>query len=76
MTKGEKFVVVTGLAIELGSIIGLTHLALKRNRDAYDAQMECIDLSLQNLAQDIEIHSLKRENELLKKEMETTKEES
>lgn len=76
MSKGEKFVVVTGLVIELGSIIGLTSLALKRNNDAYNAQMECLDLELKNLALDIENYSLKRENERLKKENEIKQEES
>lgn len=55
--------ILTGIAgiVNLGSIIALAGIGLKRNQDAYEAQMECIELELKNIAQDIEIHSLKRE---------------
>ena len=69
MNKNEKF--VTGLltVVELVGVIGLTKIALKRNQDAYEAQMKCVDLEFKNLALDVENYHLKFENERLKKEV-------
>ena len=57
-----------GTLIELGCIGALAYIGLKRNNDAYEAQMQCIDLELKNLALDIENHGLKRDIAKLKGE--------
>jgi hypothetical protein len=54
--------------VELGCIGALAYIGLKRNQDAYEARMECIDLSFKNLALDVENHSLKCEIKKLKEE--------
>ena len=60
--------------IELTGVAVLTGIALKRNNDAYKAEVKCIDLELalafkdlENTAKDIEIDHLKKEIEKLKK---------
>lgn len=66
--KLRKLVFGVGTLIELGCIGALAYIGLKRNNDAYNAEMKCLDLQLKNVALDIENHSLKRENAKLKEE--------
>ena len=68
MNKFEK--VVTGVLtlVELGGIMALTGIALKRNQDAYEARKESINLEIENLALDVENYCLKKDIEKLKKE--------
>lgn len=60
--------------IELTGVAVLTGIALKRNNDAYKAEVKCIDLELalafnelDSTMKDIEIDHLKKELEKLKK---------
>ena len=66
--KLRGIVVGVSTLIELGCIGALAYIGLKRNQDAYEAQMEYIDLELKNLALDIENHGLKREIAKLKEQ--------
>ena len=71
MTKKEIICRLT----ELTCIGGLVALAVKRNHDAYDAELKCINLEqellmskLQIIDKDFEIFQLKKEIEILKGE--------
>lgn len=68
MPKLEK--VVTGVLtlVELGGIMALTGIALKRNQDAYEAEMKCIDLELKNINLDVANFMLEHDLKELKKE--------
>lgn len=66
---------IIGTAIEVGSILVLTGIALKRNHDWYKAECKLIntemDLSVMKVCcgiKDLEIKILKRELDELKKE--------
>ena len=61
--------ILTGIAglVNLGSIIGLAAIALKRNNDAYDNAMKYIDAELELIEKDCEIHELECEIIQLKK---------
>lgn len=65
---------IINVATYLGCVLGLTGIALKRNKDAFDAQMECIGLECKlyaaqadNLNKDAEIKQLKAKIEKLQK---------
>lgn len=74
--KLRQLVFGVGTLMELGCIGALAYIGLKRNNDAYNAEMKCIDLELKNVALDIENWSLKRENAALKVENKVEEEES
>lgn len=66
--KIEKLVVGVCTLVELGSIIGLAAIGLKRNEDCYKAEMKLLereaDLAFTNidiLRKEAEIEELKRE---------------
>ena len=63
--------------VEVGCILGLARIANKRNRDAYNAEMEClnkeVELSLaecSNAIKDYKIALLEKEIKELKNEVE------
>ena len=72
--KLRGIVIGVGTLMEFGCITALAYIGLKRNQDAYEAEMKCLNLELNNIAQDIEIHSLKREIEKLKGRKQETEE--
>lgn len=68
MTKFEKFVYGVCTLIELGSIIGLAGMALKRNQECYEAEIKAINLEAELCKKEIdgiyknaEIKKLKQE---------------
>ena len=61
-------------AVEVASVVYMAHIALKRNKECYEAQMELCDVEFENAllkfdgrAKSREIGKLKREIEELKK---------
>lgn len=71
----NKIVYGVGTLMELVGVGVLASIALKRNKDCYDAEMRCIDLEFQTtlaeldkINKDIEIAGLQAEIEKLKKE--------
>ena len=71
----NKFLLGLCTAVELVCIGGLTAIGLKRNNDAYKAEIKCIDLEWKLLKEqldvackDIEIEQLKRELKKLKEQ--------
>lgn len=82
MSKFDKFVYGACTLIELGSIVGLAVLGLKRNEECYEAQMECsnlriklIDKEIEACMKDCEIAELKNEVDDLKEKYESKNEE-
>lgn len=67
MKKFDGLIAGLCTVVELGCIIGLAGIGLKRNEDAYKAEMKCVDLTLDNIMKDCEIYDLKHEIEQLKK---------
>lgn len=83
MGKFEKFVFGACTLVELGSIIGLAGLALKRNQECYEAECKNIELScdlikkeIDMMSKDREIKNLEQEVEDLKNKYESTEEEA
>ena len=73
----NKFLLGLCTAVELACIGGLAAIGLKRNNDAYKAEVKCVDLEWKLLKEqldvackDIEIERLKRELNKLKKQQE------
>ena len=71
----NKFLFGLCTAVELLCIGGLTVIGLKRNNDAYKAEVKCVDLEwkllkeqLDGACKDIEIEQLKRELKKLKEQ--------
>ena len=69
-----KLGTIIGLAVYYGSLIGLYAMATKRNKEAFEAQMECEVLNaelrnanIDNELKELEIKQLKAEIENLKK---------
>lgn len=82
MGKIEKIAVGLCKLVEIGSIIGLAAIGLKRNHDCYNAECENIKLRCDALKKDVdmvykdaEIRVLKREIETLKNKCEFNEEE-
>lgn len=82
MSKFDKFVYGACTLIELGSIVGLAVLGLKRNQECYEAQMECSDLRVKLIGKEIDacinegkIKLLEREVNDLKAKYEPCEEE-
>lgn len=82
MSKFDKFVYGACTLIELGSIVGLAVLGLKRNQECYEAQMECSDLRVKPIGKEIDacinegkIKLLEREVNDLKAKYEPCEEE-
>lgn len=74
--KIRKIVFGVGTLIELGCIATLAAIGLKRNQDAYNAEMECINLELANIHKDIKISMLEHDLKQLKAEHEVKEEEA
>lgn len=77
MTKFERFVCGVCTLVELGSIIGLAGLALKRNQECYEAEIKAINLEaelckkeIDECYSDYEIRKLKQEIKELKEKYE------
>lgn len=73
----NKFVVGVCTLVELGSIVGLAYIGLKRNNDCYKAECRAIDaewkLAIEQIdcaTKDLEIKQLKKELAELKGEKE------
>ena len=75
MKKYERLITVIGLVMSLGSISVLEAIALKRNKDAYEAEQLCTALEMSNSVKDLRINVLEKEVEELKQKYEN-KEES
>lgn len=73
MNKFDKVMFGVCEVIQLGCVLGLAGIALKRNQDAYDASCERLNAELDNIAKDIEIHKLEREVKELKEKYESEK---
>lgn len=73
--KLDKVVFGVCTLVELAGISMLTYIALKRNKDCYNAEMRCVDLEfkttlaeLDKINKDIEIAELQAKLEELKAE--------
>lgn len=66
--KLRKIIFGVGTLVELGCIATLAAIGLKRNQDAYNAEMKCIDLELANIRKDVKISMLEYDLKQLKKE--------
>lgn len=66
--KLRGIVIGVGTLIELGCIATLAAIGLKRNKDAYNAEMKCCELELNNMV-------LTTENMVLKHEIKELKEQ-
>lgn len=69
----NKFIMGVCTVMELGCIAGLAAIGLKRNKDAYNAEMKYIKTScelaceqINGICKDAEIRKLKKELEILK----------
>lgn len=75
MNKLDKFLAGVGFAMEIIGIAGLAGIALKRNKDCYNAEMQLVqkegELFLANLHNEIQ----KRQIEELEKEISELKSE-
>lgn len=83
MNKFEKFIYGTCELIQLGSIIGLAVIGLKRNQDCYKAECKAIELQcdlwkkeIEEIQKDVEIKKLKQEVSELKTKYESEVEEA
>lgn len=83
MNDMKDFVVKLCTIVELGCLAGLAGIALKRNKDAYDAEMKSAyaDLALtfakmDNELKDLQIEQLEKQVEELKGENSVEEEES
>lgn len=70
--------IITGVCtlVELGCIGALVYIGLKRNNDAYNAEMKCISLEVEKFGLEVENACLKADIKQLKKEQEVTEEEA
>jgi hypothetical protein len=71
----NKFLLGLCTAVELACIGGLAAIGLKRNNDAYKAEVKCVELEWELIREkmdwvikDMEIKTLKKELEQLKKQ--------
>lgn len=69
----NKIIVGVCTVLELGCVVGLTAIALKRNNDCYKAECKAIDLELKLCLTEIERDLKGYENERLKKELDELK---
>lgn len=69
----NKALWVIGTAMELACIAGLAAIGLKRNKDAYNAEVECIKLKTKLMMEEIDGIIKNAEIEKLKKELEELK---
>ena len=74
--KIKDLVVGISTLVELGCIIGLAGIGLKRNNDCYKAEMELVDAKLKLGLAEIEKFDKDCEIEKLKKELENVKAEN
>ena len=63
----DKLTTALAGLVQLGSIIGLTAIGLKRNNDAYKAECKLIDVEFELIEKEVEICMLKRDIAELKK---------
>ena len=73
MNKMQKFMCGVGMMMELGSIIGLTAIALKRNNDCYKAECEAIKLQSTVILKEIDLITKNAQIRVLEKEVEELK---
>lgn len=66
MNKLEKIITGVLTLVELGGIAALTGIALKRNQAAYEAEMKCINLELENIHLDVAISMLEHDLKVIK----------
>ena len=71
--KIHDLIVGVSTLVELGCIIGLASIGLKRNNDCYKAEMELLDTKLKLGLTEIEKFDKDCEIEKLKKELENVK---
>lgn len=62
--------------VNLGCILVLAGIGLKRNEDAYNAEIKCIDLELENIHKDVAISMLEYDLKQLKEEYGIKEEEA
>ena len=74
MKKLDGLIAGLCTVVELGCIIALAGIGLKRNNDAYEAEMKCIDLELENINKDVEISMLNYDLKQLKGKYEAEEE--
>lgn len=68
--KLNSFVVGCCQLLELASIVGIAGIALKRNKDAYNAEMKHFETEMKLLNEEMVNWSNEREIERLKKKIE------
>lgn len=74
----KKLTSILSTMVQLGCTVGLTAIALKRNKECYEAEIKAINaeatlgfVKLDNVLKDIEIKQLKKELEELKSKEES-----
>jgi hypothetical protein len=72
--KLKGIIAGVGTLMELGCIAALAAIGLKRNNDAYEAEMKCIDLELANIHKDVKISMLEYDMKQLKEKYEIEEE--
>lgn len=69
----NKFVAGLYTAVQFGCIIGITGIALKRNKECYEAECELFDERMNHLNTQLEMINKDYEIKRLKKELEKVK---
>lgn len=65
----NKFVFGLCTLVELGSIVGLAYIGLKRNNDCYKAECRAINAEFDSMIKDVELGTKDLEIKQLKKEL-------
>lgn len=76
MSKFDKFLTNMYGLVNFGCLLGLAGIAMKRNKDAYEAACGKINAEIENIALEVENESLKREMKQLKEKYESKVEEA
>lgn len=69
----NKFLAGLYSAVQFGCIIGITGIALKRNKDCYDAECRLHEERMDHLSTQLEMINKDYEIKVLKKELEKVK---
>lgn len=75
MNKFDRIMVGVCEVIQLGCILGLAGIALKRNNDAYEASCRALNAEIDGVAKEVEIWRLEREVKQLKEKYESEENE-
>lgn len=72
----NKFIFGLCTAVELVCIGGLAAIGLKRNNDAYNAEVKCVELEWKILTKELDLVTKDMEIEALKKELKKLKQQN